>query len=73
MVATAVLPARGLAQRLAGPGRRAPDINDDARFICRSKVVDLDVAVSLFPSREDALTHDAYELGARSAPLTTTC
>lgn len=45
------------------PASRAPDINDDARFICRSKVVDLDVAVSLFPSREDALTHDAYELG----------
>ena len=45
------------------PASRAADINEDARFVCRSKAVDLDLAIGLFPTHSDTLMAEAYVLG----------
>lgn len=46
------------------PASRAHDVNDDARFLFRSRLLDLDVAIEAWPSGKAALDSDAFVLGS---------
>lgn len=50
------------------PASRAGDINADARFLFRSRALDLDVAISAWPDFGDALHAESFTLGDGDDP-----
>lgn len=50
------------------PASRAGDINADARFLFRSRVLDLDVTISAWPEFADALHAESFTLGDGDDP-----